>query len=86
MFRDVILGYKHVDSLRLVAPVPSEERVGKSETIRTVPSGDEATGTNDGANTDALKTNTDLLKGSTKRTWADVVKGRGATENKRLVS
>ena len=60
--------------LRTWPPHASCAPVGKSETIRTVPSGDEATGTNDGANTDALKTITDLLKGSTKRTWADVVK------------
>jgi hypothetical protein len=61
-------------------------RVGKDETIRTVPSGDEeATGINGGAKTDARDENTDLLKSSTKITWADVVKGRGVTENKGLV-
>ena len=31
MFRDVILGYKHVDSLGLAAPVPPAERVGKEK-------------------------------------------------------
>ena len=34
MFRDVLLGYKHVDSLGLAAPVPNMERVNDSTSTR----------------------------------------------------
>ena len=47
MFRDVILGYKHVDSLRLAALVPPAERVGKYKVERTVARGDQTTGLHD---------------------------------------
>ena len=80
-FRDVLLGYKHVDSLGLAAPVPNVERVGdhELEIKRTVPSTDETTGIND-------STTTGVLKPETKRTWADVVKATKQRENKKVVS
>ncbi|GAX19772.1 hypothetical protein FisN_3Hu001, partial [Fistulifera solaris] len=37
-FRDVILGYKHVDSLREIPPTEVEERVGMSNDIGRLPS------------------------------------------------
>ena len=82
MFRDVLLGYKHVDSLGLAAPVPNVERVGDHELERikrTVPSTGETTGIND-------STTTGVLKSDTKRTWADVVKTTKQREDKKVVS
>ena len=74
MFRDLILGYKYVDSLGLAAPVPPVERVGKDKGERTVPCGDEATGLDDITGTND-GTSTRVLKSNTKRTWADIMSG-----------
>ena len=64
-FRDVILRYKHANSLRPADSTSSEERVGKD--ICTEANACRSTGNIDSAITDVLKTNTNV-------TWADVVK------------
>jgi hypothetical protein len=65
-FRDVILGYKHVTSLRPTDSASPEERVGKD--IRTeAKNASGTTGNIDSTITDVLKTNTNVM-------WADVVR------------
>ena len=74
-FRDIILGDKHVNSLRPTGPAPSEEHVGKE--IHTGASACVATG----HNVDSTLTN--MLDGSTGVTWADVVKGEQSKDSRR---
>ena len=64
-FRDVILGYEHVDTLTIVTTPSSEERVGE---VRTDSRDIKGPGTSEGVMTRCEVT------GKTKSTWADVVR------------
>jgi KUP system potassium uptake protein len=64
-FRDVIMGHKHIDSLKEVTTTPSQERVGQSDMTEIVWNGD------DGRKTDQI------TQGPVSNTYADIVrKGR----------
>ena len=67
LFRSVILGHEHTDSLHNHATAPSEERVEIKE--RTSASDEDPTGKDD-------STNTALLKEIPKTICADMVKKR----------
>ena len=68
-FRDVILGYSHVNTLRRDTAVPPEERVGKG-----------GSGARDvtPANREPGEKSVNGKKDTGKVTWADVVRGRVA--------
>jgi hypothetical protein len=69
-FRDVLLGYKHIDVLRFSPSVSSEERVGNSEVVRSVPDEQSNDQKNNATN---VRTYADVVKNIKKRTNADVV-------------
>ena len=83
-FRDAILGYSHVDSLKDSSTMPTEERVGDKQDSQTGGHGSDrsalesvVSGTSEGVNSDddgAKKSTTSHSTEATKRTWADVVK------------
>jgi hypothetical protein len=69
-FRDVILGYKHMDALAMDLPSPLEERVG--ETKRSGHSTVHDTSKQN-------STRTTIPAVATSVSWADIVKGAGTT-------
>ena len=75
-FRDVVLGYKHVDTLSVAAAPSSEERVGE---VRTDSRDNESPGVVEGSMTHPEVTS------KSKITWASVVRGHTkATITKRV--
>jgi hypothetical protein len=88
MFRDVILGYKHVDTLTQIPSTTVEERVGENGKER-LPDGENYC--SDSMESDAHLEDADLHFSKEKRegivekvTWADVVAGSRATSNEEL--
>jgi hypothetical protein len=65
-FRDVVMGHKHIDSLKTPMPTPSQERVGKDNLIKIVRNGP------DGQTTDKN------VSEPTIRTYAEAVKAESA--------
>jgi hypothetical protein len=80
LFRSVILGHEHTNSLLNIAIAPSEERVDDKERTST----DDGVSTEEDNSTDIV-----LLNELPSETWVDVVKkgkARSASKNERCVS
>jgi hypothetical protein len=79
-FRDVIMGHKHMDTLALLAPMPLEERVGKTRQSRTDVS--HVSSTSNG--TIAGLVNSAPSKRVTNISWADVVRRGNCSDERTL--